>query len=291
MSKIYGRPIATPINPRKFAGGGFVASDTPPEDTSLLWIDTSDNSGEVGGEAGGSGGGMSEAELKNAINTALAQAKASGEFDGAPGAKGDKGDPGEPGEPGAPGKDGNPGEDYVLTEADKAEIAEMASQMVDVPQGGGGEAEWTLLKSETLAEDVTSLFIKSETPVNEFLLLFEGRVNNAEDSLNAGTEKCNCRPAFNGAISSQILLSGMPFAKRTVNLFSYIHIKRVNKLLLASGTGGGYGFFASDTNGDFSTFRHGAWNDEAGTFNGLYIPVGTSGCYFKSGSVLEVYVR
>lgn len=27
------------------AGGGFVASDTPPEDTSLLWVDTSDNSG------------------------------------------------------------------------------------------------------------------------------------------------------------------------------------------------------------------------------------------------------
>ena len=26
-------------------GGGFVASDTPPEDTSLLWVDTSDNSG------------------------------------------------------------------------------------------------------------------------------------------------------------------------------------------------------------------------------------------------------
>ena len=28
------------------SGGGFVASDTPPEDTSLLWVDTSDNSGD-----------------------------------------------------------------------------------------------------------------------------------------------------------------------------------------------------------------------------------------------------
>ena len=36
-------------NPIK-SGGGFVASDTPPEDTSLLWVDTSDNSG-----GGGSG--------------------------------------------------------------------------------------------------------------------------------------------------------------------------------------------------------------------------------------------
>lgn len=30
----------------QFKGGGFVASDTPPEDTSLLWVDTSDNSGD-----------------------------------------------------------------------------------------------------------------------------------------------------------------------------------------------------------------------------------------------------
>lgn len=30
------------------SGGGFVASDTPPEDTSLLWVDTSDNSGGGG---------------------------------------------------------------------------------------------------------------------------------------------------------------------------------------------------------------------------------------------------
>ena len=30
-------------------GGGFVASDTPPKDTSLLWVDTSDNSGETHG--------------------------------------------------------------------------------------------------------------------------------------------------------------------------------------------------------------------------------------------------
>lgn len=36
-------------NPIK-RGGGFVASDTPPEDTSLLWVDTSDNSGDEGAD-------------------------------------------------------------------------------------------------------------------------------------------------------------------------------------------------------------------------------------------------
>lgn len=48
-------------------------------------------------------------KLPEAINTALAQAKASGEFDGEPGASGD---------------------DYVLTEADKTEIAQMAVDLL-----------------------------------------------------------------------------------------------------------------------------------------------------------------
>ena len=62
-------------------------------------------------------------KLPEAINTALAQAKASGEFNGEPGA---------------------PGDDYVLTEADKREIAEL----VGVPEGG----EYRLLKTITVTE-------------------------------------------------------------------------------------------------------------------------------------------
>lgn len=54
-------------------------------------------------------------KLQSATDAALAQAKASGVFDGTPGAKGDpgapgaKGDPGEKGDPGAPGAKGDPG--------------------------------------------------------------------------------------------------------------------------------------------------------------------------------------
>jgi hypothetical protein len=68
---------------------------------------------------------LDASELPTAINDALAQAKASGEF---------KGDPGQPGKDGAPGADGK---DYVLTENDKAEIAELAAELVDVPDSGG----------------------------------------------------------------------------------------------------------------------------------------------------------
>lgn len=63
-------------------------------------------------------GALSKTELSGAVNDALAQAKDSGEFDG------------EPGEPGS---------DYVLTEADKQEIAELTAPLVDVPEGGSNQ--------------------------------------------------------------------------------------------------------------------------------------------------------
>lgn len=49
-------------------------------------------------------------KLPEAINEALAQAKESGKFDG---------------------------DDYVLTEADKIEIAGMAAELVEIPDSGG----------------------------------------------------------------------------------------------------------------------------------------------------------
>ena len=65
---------------------------------------------------------------------------------GPQGPKGDKGDPGErgvrgiqglQGEQGPQGPKGDKGDDYVLTPADKEEIAEMAVELVDVPGYGG----------------------------------------------------------------------------------------------------------------------------------------------------------
>ena len=114
---------------------------------------------------------LSSEALPEAIETALAQAKTSGEFDGDPGEDGEDGitphigdngnwwigdtDTGKPsrGNDGDPGEDGytpvkgvdyfdgekgDPGDDYVLTESDKNEIAEIAAEMVDVPESGGG---------------------------------------------------------------------------------------------------------------------------------------------------------
>lgn len=71
--------------------------------------------------------------LPTAVNGALTQAKKSGLFDGAPGEKGD------------------PGNDYVLTPADKEEIAALAADLVEVPapdSGGNVDYSWSDLKDK-----------------------------------------------------------------------------------------------------------------------------------------------
>lgn len=91
-------------------------------------------------------------ELSAAIDTALAQAKESGEFDGPPGLQGPPGPQGPQGDPGPAGADGAPGDDYVLTDADRQEIAELAAGMVDVPSGG--TKAWRKIAEFTLEEDL-----------------------------------------------------------------------------------------------------------------------------------------
>lgn len=56
---------------------------------------------------------------------------------GATGATGEKGAKGDPGEPGAPGAKGDPGDDYVLTDADKAEIAALVLAELPTAEGVG----------------------------------------------------------------------------------------------------------------------------------------------------------
>ena len=68
-------------------------------------------------------GALDEGTLPNAINTALAQAKASGEFDGPQGEQGEQGPQGIPGEQGPAGDTPIKGQDY-FTNADKEEFLE-----------------------------------------------------------------------------------------------------------------------------------------------------------------------
>lgn len=135
-------------------------------------------------------------KLPEAVNEALAQAQASGEFKGEkgdpgapgqPGEKGDKGDTGpegpqgekgEPGEKGADGQPGADGKDYVLTEADKQEIAELTAPLVDVPSGGGGgKAKTEKLIDVTFTEATASVSVTLEHDFHKLFLVWQGGGN------------------------------------------------------------------------------------------------------------------
>lgn len=70
---------------------------------------------------------------------------------GIQGPKGDRGDPGPQG-PAGPA-----GDDYVLTNADKAEIAEMAADLVEVPEHSGGNVDFRTDETLILKDGVLSV--------------------------------------------------------------------------------------------------------------------------------------
>lgn len=124
-------------------------------------------------------GALSSDTLQAATENALAQAKASGAFDGE---KGDKGDPGEPGKDGA-GMD--------VTGATVGQIAKIAAvdevgaptawEPVDMPGGGGGSSDWeelvniglqeaTTIKMDDLPDAYTALFGRIVVPQTDTVI-------------------------------------------------------------------------------------------------------------------------
>ena len=89
------------------------------------------------------GNKLDASALPTAVNNALTEAKNSGDF---------KGDPGAPGEP---------GKDYVLTEDDKEEIAEMAAEKVEAPEGGS--SDYKLVAFFELKEDAQYVVVNTDT--------------------------------------------------------------------------------------------------------------------------------
>lgn len=87
-------------------------------------------------------GALSRNDLQTGIDLALAQAKESGLFDGAPGPQGEvgpsgpQGPTGPQGEAGPQGPQGIPGNDYVLTETDKTSIANTVLGLLPTWEGG-----------------------------------------------------------------------------------------------------------------------------------------------------------
>ena len=92
-------------------------------------------------------GAISQDDLQEATNEALAKAKESGEFDGKDGYTPVK------------GVDYFDGDDYVLTNADKEEIAEMAAELVEVPDSGGNAG---FIVQPDAPEDISVLWVDTD---------------------------------------------------------------------------------------------------------------------------------
>lgn len=144
--------------------------------------------------------------LPTAVNDALAQAKASGAFDGAKGEKGDKGDPGaqgirgekgdtgpagekgDTGPAGPKGADGKDGAGMDITGAKVGQIAKITAvdsagkptawEPVNMPSGGGVGGHW-----ETVLDTVWEQDVINPTAFNSETGIFtcaEGELNNLE---------------------------------------------------------------------------------------------------------------
>lgn len=144
--------------------------------------------------------------LPTAVNDALAQAKASGAFDGAKGEKGDKGDPGaqgirgekgetgpagpkgDTGPAGPKGVDGKDGAGMDVTGAKVGQIAKIkavdsagkptAWEPVNMPSGGGVGGHWETVLDTVWEQDVINpTAFDSETGI---FTCAEGELNNLE---------------------------------------------------------------------------------------------------------------
>ena len=137
--------------------------------------------------------------LQDATDAALAQAKDSGAFDGAPGAPGEKGDKGDTGPAGPQGPAGAPGKDGAgmdITGATVGQIAKIATvdasgvptawEPVDMPSGGGGET-WELINEVTLSEDAMAVVFDKDKngaafALRKFVIVGKTKGSNASNT-------------------------------------------------------------------------------------------------------------
>lgn len=171
--------------------------------------------------------------LPTAVNDALAQAKASGAFDGAKGEKGDKGDPGaqgirgekgdtgpagekgDTGPAGPKGADGKDGAGMDITGAKVGQIAKIkavdsagkptAWEPANMPSGGGVGGHWETVLDTVWEQDVINpTAFDSETGI---FTCAEGELNNLE--FNKGYvffSQCAVKDvAYNTIINNEII--------------------------------------------------------------------------------------
>jgi hypothetical protein len=139
---IYGITIATHLNPEKLPGG--TVSDEQIEKAVNKYLEEHPAAGQPGADGkDGKDGADGYSPTAKVTQTATGATVTITDKNGTTTVTITNG---------KDGKDGANGNDYVLTEADKAEIAEQAAELVDVPEGGNVELDTTLTASGKAAD-------------------------------------------------------------------------------------------------------------------------------------------
>ena len=228
-------------------------------------------------------GALSQGELQNGIDEALRQAKESGEFDG------------------------EDGKDYVLTEADKQEIADMVevpsdgsvdlqpltftgaveatydgktAVTVNIPSGGGGSGgEWKLLKTIELEQDVQAIRIEHDN-TKEVMYIFRVGVSDADGTASGGT--VNATVYVNGQMTIQN--RGL-FRKTPYNTLASMYGEQRGSMIDLEAS-----LFANSSLGTTAdAANRGAIFTDG--FSALSISLIDTTLYFKASGSVEVWVK
>jgi hypothetical protein len=152
-----------------------IGAATPDEVTSAVnsaWAEAQKTLGPLFDAKQPKGDYITQDGLQSATNAALAQAKASGEFDGAPGAEGPQGPTGDTGQQGPTGPQGPAGAGLDVTGATVGQTVKIAAVddngvptawvPVDMASGGGAKGEPTLIAQIDFEQNSVHVITQSE---------------------------------------------------------------------------------------------------------------------------------
>lgn len=144
--------------------------------------------------------------LQSATNAALAQAKASGEFDGAPGAEGPQGPTGDTGQQGPAGPQGPAGAGLDVTGATVGQTVKISAVddngvptawvPVDMASGGG---TWEKLYDGTMQIEQETMAVEVDMPRNDSAKGFQIYLHFAKNVAQAWADAKNISVKINGA--------------------------------------------------------------------------------------------
>ena len=147
-------------------------------------------------------GAIAQSDLQAATDAALAQAKASGEFDGPAGPQGIQGETGPQGPAGPAGADGKDGAGMDITGATVGQIAKITAvddtgkptawEAVDMPTGGG-ERTFEKVVEMTTAEDAAVISISTDKNGNPLSMSeFYVAITTARNNAATANKNFNC---------------------------------------------------------------------------------------------------